>query len=151
MILFTQLVLLAHLAQATPCGGTAAARVEAADGLMVQLADAEDIDKAALLERARILLERTLEEEPGCVEAHVLKRKADGLVDEMQARSTLASMEEALARAGRILAEMEKSGIQDSAELEALRFQLAELGQRLPGDERVEGLAARAALIKVKR
>ena len=151
MFLVTPLLLWAHLAQATPCGEAATARTQAASELLAQLADAEAIDKAALLERARILLERTLEEEPGCGDARSLKEKADGLVDEMQARSTLAAMEEALVNADRMLKYMEKKGAGDPSDLEALRFQLAELGRRLPGDERVEALAARAARIKVDR
>ena len=58
-----------------------------------------------------------------------------------------AAREEVLARATRYVTAMEENGVTDHGDLEALRFQIAALGDHLPDDERVEELARRAAAL----
>ncbi len=130
-----------------PCTEIAAARVESAQGLVEESAEAPAIDRAAILERARILLERTLDEDPACQAASDLKIRADQLFEETEPLSSAAAMEETLHRASRRVAEMEQNGA-TAADLEALRFQVAALVDRLPGDVRALELARRAAEIR---
>ncbi len=145
MTILLLLSMLGPPASASDCSETATLRVDAAHELLLDAREAPAIDKAALLERARILLDRTLDEDPTCKSARALKAHADGLVTDVQALSTAAAREEVLARAEESLELLESEGVADPLTLETLRFQLAALGEVMVGDDRVEDLAARAA------
>jgi len=148
MPMMAMFLLVLPVAVAKPCDDAAQARVEAAQGLIDSLHKSHERDRAAVLERARILLERTLEAAPGCKAAHTLQQRADNMVGEVEAVSTRAALEEILADATRYVDTYEKEGVKNVADLEALRFQIAGLKDRLPGDERVDALAARAAALQ---
>ncbi len=150
MTILIALLWLTGTAEAGGCSADARARVDSAEQLMVEARQAPAVDKAAVLERARILLERTLKDDPNCRSAARLKTKADELKDDMEALSSAAAREEVLARATRYVTAMEENGVTDYASLEALRFQIAALGDYLPDDERVEDLARRAAALGEK-
>jgi len=121
-----------------------------AEGLIEGLDEAPALERAAVLERARILLEKTVRDAPGCTGAQVLKNRADSLVAETAGVSTQAALEQTLSDTTRIVADYEKEGVADAADIEALRFKIAALERRLDGDERVKALAVRAAGLQVK-
>ena len=139
------------VAAAAPCDEAAQARTEAAEALIEGLDETPALDRAAVLERARILLERTVRDAPRCKAAHALQKRADSLVAEMSEVSTEAALEQTLTDTTRIVTIYEKEGVRDPADIEALRFKIAALENRLAGDERVVALAVRAAALQVKR
>ncbi len=97
-------------AQAGACDDDAAARVEAADRLVDLAFDAEPVEKAPLLTRAIILLERTLEDAPGCADAEALRTHATKLHRDIEALSTAAALEDALVRVEADLVRFEAEG-----------------------------------------
>lgn len=150
MPMMAMFLLVWPIAASSPCDDAAQVRVEAAQGLIDSLEKTHERDRAAVLERARILLERTIEQAPGCTAAHTLQKQANALVGEVGAVSTRAALEEILVDATRYVEAYEKEGVKNAADLEALRFQIAGLRDRLPGDERVDALATRAAALEGK-
>jgi hypothetical protein len=151
MPMMAMFLLVLPVAASSPCDDAAQARVEVAQGLIDSLEKTSARDRAAVLERARILLERTIEQAPGCESARTLLDQAEAIVEEVAAVSSSAALEEILADATRYVEAYEKEGVKDPTDLEALRFQIAGLKDRLPGDERVDALAARAAALQDKR
>ena len=147
MPLLLYLLLLGTSQGEEPCTEIATARVASAHGLLEASVETAVIDRAAILERARVLLERTLEEDPTCEAATDLKHRADQLFEEAEPLSTAAAVEETLHRATRAAEQMEQNGT-TPPELEALRFQVAALVDRLPGDVRALDLARRVAAIR---
>ena len=150
MSLLGLFLLLHSPAEAGRCGPDATLRVDAARDLYEEAYEAAPIDKAALLERTLILLERTLEDEPGCKAAQKLLKRVDAVQADMEALSTAAALEQALLDAGERVADYEQGGVTDPEALQTLRFHLQALGQLLPDDERVLGLQARAAALQVQ-
>jgi len=151
MTILLSLALLGAPSFAAPCSETAAVRVDSAKGLLREAHDAPAVDKAALVERARILLERTLDDDPSCRRAEKLKDHADGLAEDVQALSTAAAREGVLARAAETLDVLEAEGVEDPLDVEALRFQLAALDEVMPDDDRVAALSQRAAALGGER
>jgi|GEM_PF-2831324 len=149
MLLLSLTLILSTPADSARCGPDASARVDAASDLIDQAFDADPIDKAAVLERARILLERTLEDEPDCRAAVKLKAHADGLHQDMEALSSAAAQEAVLVRAADTVTVWESGGVTDPDALQALRFQLAALHQLRPDDARVTDLNDRARALGV--
>jgi hypothetical protein len=143
-------LLLSAQADAARCSAAATARVDAAEDLLAQAYDAAPIDKAAILERSLILLERTLDDEPACKAAQKLKAHADTLHDDFEALSTAAALEQAIRDAEARVADAEDRGLADPEDLQTLRFHLKALSQLLPGDDRVDGLMTRAAALQVQ-
>ena len=139
--------LAASPAQARTCTGDATLRVDAARDLIDDAYEADPVDKAPLLTRAVILLERTVDDDAGCAPARKLLSQATRLQADFEALSSAAAQESALVRAEETLTAFETEGVDDAADLEALRFQLAALGQLLPGDARLAPLARRAAAL----
>jgi ABC-type histidine transport system ATPase subunit len=113
----------------------------------VGLEEIPETRKAMQVERARILLERVLSEEPKCGDATTLKKQADRLFEEVEVLSSNAAAEQVLARAERLVASLEGTEKVDPAELQATRFLIAALARRLPTEPKVLLLAERAAVL----
>jgi hypothetical protein len=144
-IVLSGLVLLPSARAGAPCNAGSIARVGAANDLLQALEQVPDARKAMQVERVRILLEKVLAEEPGCKVAADLNRKAGRLFEEIALLSSNAAAEKILERAIGLVGALEAAEVVDPAELQATRFLLAALARRLPKDERILALAARAA------
>lgn len=132
-------------AHAGKCSETALLRIEAAKSLLAQVPSTPAIDQSSVVERARILLEKVVDEEPRCKDAWVIKAEADGEVLTLTPVSRDANLEAAIAEAGSRLAELEAMSPRNAEQLEALRFFLHDLSSVAPDDKRVQDLASRAA------
>ncbi len=136
--------LLSGPAQADDCSQAALARIASAQTLLEQSLSTEDIDRSATVERARILLERTMEDDPGCRDARSLHRKASRMLRAAEPISQAASLEAALMHALERVEALEQAPEPARDEIEVLRFMLAELGRLYPeDDERITALVRR--------
>jgi len=127
------------------CNSISVARMESAQALLEGLKDVPDSRKAMQVERARILLEKTLKEDAACEPAKTLRGQADRIFVEIEHLSSDAAAEETLLRATSLVQALEAATEWDPAEVQATRFLIAALADRLPGDVRVPALAKRAA------
>ena len=134
-------------ALADTCDETALTRVEAADQLISTARTATALDQAPLLERAQILLEKTLEDDPSCDQAQTLLSLTETLKPEFQANSAAAAVDAIIVRAADTLTILERDGVTNPEVLETLRFQLAALARELGDTERVNSLTERAAAL----
>lgn len=134
-------------AQAGRCSETSLARIQSAQALLATVPQTPAIDQAGVVERARILLEKVVDDEPRCKDAWVVKAEADGTVLTVTPISREANLEEAVAEATARVEEMEKANPRDPEDLEVLRFFLADLEKAAPEDQRVKALASRAAVL----
>jgi hypothetical protein len=136
-------------AQADACEPLSVQRITSAQALLDQSLEAEAIDRASFVERARILLEHTQEDDAGCKAAKSLHKQATKMLKAAEPISQAASLEDALMHALERVEALERAAEPDPGEIEVVRFMLAELGNHYPDDERVDALVRRA--IEVQR
>lgn len=145
MILLSAMLFL-PVAQANPvCNETSLARLESARALLGDLEEVPDARKAMQVERVRILLEKVISTEPDCSDATQLKKEADRLFEEVEILSSSAALETVLTRAEGLVATLESAETVDPAELQATRFLIAALAQRLPTEPKILDLSERAS------
>ena len=132
-------------AHAGKCSVTALARIEAATALLAQVPSTPEIDQSSVVERARILLEKVVKEEPRCKDAWVIKSEADGTVLTLTPVSRDANLEAAVTEATERVVALEGASPPNPEHLEALRFFLHDLESIAPEDTRIKSLASRAA------
>lgn len=145
MILLSAMLFL-PIAQANPsCNETSLARLESARALLGDLEEVPDARKAMQVERVRILLEKVISTEPDCSDATQLKIEADRLFEEVEILSSSAALETVLTRAEGLVATLESAETVDPAELQATRFLIAALAQRLPTEPKILNLSERAS------
>lgn len=136
-------------AQADACKPISVQRIASAQALLDQSLEVEAIDRASMVERARILLERTSEDDAGCKSAKSLHKQAGKMLKAAEPISMAASLEDALMHALERVEALEQAAEPDHGEIEVVRFMLAELGNHYPDDERVDALVRRT--IEVQR
>lgn len=146
-------LLLVHLlalspVQADSCKPLSVQRIASAQALLDQSLEAEAIDRAATVERARILLERTQDEDGACKAAKALHRQASKMLKAAEPIAQAASLEEALIHALERVEALELASPADPGEIEVVRFMLAELGNHYPDDERVDALVRRTLAVQ---
>ncbi len=134
--------------QAADCFPLSADRIASAEALLDESLEAEAIDRASIVERARILLERVQDEDPGCKTAKSLHKQATKMLKAAEPVSQAASLEDALMHALERVEALEQAEQPDPAEIEVVRFMLAELGNHYPDDERVDALVRRAVAVQ---
>jgi hypothetical protein len=135
-------------ARAETCTPLSAQRLTAAEALLDQSLQVEAIDRASLVERARILLERTTEQDPACRSARSLHKQATRMLAEAEEVSRAASADEALIHALERVEALEQAAPAGREEIETVRFMLAELASHFPGDERVDALVRRTLAVQ---
>jgi hypothetical protein len=135
-------------ARAAGCTEMGLARVESARLLLAEAPEVPDIDRASLVERAIILLERTLEAEASCADARSVLKDAQKLLKKVTPVSVAADFEAAVAQASARLQDAEASHPRDPEEIETLRFMIASLLDIKPQDTRLLALARRAAALR---
>ncbi len=101
-----------------------------------------------MVERARILLERTSEEDADCKTAKKLHKQATKMLKAAEPISQAASLEDALIHALERVEALEQAEQPDPGEVEVVRFMLAELGRHYPDDERVDALVRRTLAVQ---
>jgi hypothetical protein len=144
---------LVHLLALAPvhadaCKPISVQRVASAQALLDQSLEAEAIDRASVVERARILLERTMDDDGGCKDAKQLHKQASKMLKAAEPISQAASLEDALMHALERVEALEQATQADPGEIEVVRFMLAELGRHYPDDERVDALVRRTVTVQ---
>ena len=147
MIFLASLMLFSVAEAEASCDETSALRIESARSLLGELDEVADARKAMQVERARILLEKVISAQPKCAEATKLKREADRLFEEVEVLSSNAAAGQVLERAERLLIALEETESPERSELQAVRFLIAALAQRLPDEPKVLDLATRARAV----
>ncbi len=135
-------------AKADPCNAASVQRIASAEALLDQSLEVEAIDRASMVERARILLERTQEDDADCKDAKKLHKQATRMLKAAEPISMAASLEDALVHALERVEALEQAVEPDPTEVEVVRFMLAELGNHYPGDERVDALVRRTVAVQ---
>ena len=134
--------------QAADCFPLSADRIASAEALLDESLEAEAIDRASIVERARILLERTQEDDADCKDAKKLHKHATRMLKAAEPISMAASLEDALMHALERVETLEQAEEPEPAEIEVVRFMLAELGNHYPGDERIDALVRRTVAVQ---
>ena len=142
-VLFLVPMLALAPAQADACTPISVQRIASAQVLLDRSLEAEAIDRASIVERARILLERTQEDDAGCKAAKSLHKQASKMLKAAEPISMAASLDDALMHALERVEALEQASEPDPGEVEVVRFMLAELGNHYPDDERVDALVRR--------
>jgi hypothetical protein len=135
-------------ADAGDCKPLSVQRIAAAQALLDQSLEAEAIDRASVVERSRILLERVQEEDKACRDAKKLHRQATRMLEAAEPISQAASLEDALIHALERVEALEQAEHPERGEIEVVRFMLAELGNHYPDDERVDALVRRTLAVQ---
>ena len=135
-------------ARADTCKPISVQRIASAQALLDQSVEVEAIDRSSMVERARILLERTQDDDPGCKTAKSLHKHATKMLRAAEPVSMAASLEDALMHALERVEALEQAEQPDPGEIEVVRFMLAELGNHYPDDERVEALVRRTVAVQ---
>jgi hypothetical protein len=148
----TTLILVPLLAMspvdAGACKPLSVQRIASAEALLQQSLEAEAIDRASVVERARILLERVEEEDQACGDAKKLHKHATKMLKAAEPISQAASLDDALMHALERVEALEQAEQADPGEIEVVRFMLAELGNHYPDDERVDALVRRTLAVQ---
>jgi hypothetical protein len=135
-------------ARADTCTDLSEQRLVAARALLDESIETAAIDRSSIVERARILLERTADEDPACKAAKSLHKQASRMLKEAEPISLAASADDALMHALVRVEALEQASTPDREEIETVRFMLAELGSHFPGDERVDALVRRVLAVQ---
>jgi hypothetical protein len=135
-------------AKADSCSTVSVQRIASAEALLDDSLEAEAIDRASIVERARILLERTQEDDADCKDAKQLHKHATRMLKAAEPISMAASLDDALMHALERVESLELAQEPEPAEIEVVRFMLAELGNHYPGDERIDALVRRAVAVQ---
>ncbi|MFH1464587.1 MAG: hypothetical protein ABIO70_09375 [Pseudomonadota bacterium] len=151
----TPLILVAVLslgaARADTCTDLSEQRLSSARALLDESLDTANtaaIDRSSIVERARILLERTADEDPSCKAAKSMHKQATRMLKEAEPISRAASADDALMHALERVEALEQAASPDREEIETVRFMLAELGSHFPDDERVDALVRRVLAVQ---
>ena len=135
-------------AQADTCKPLTVQRIASAESLMQRSLTAEAIDRASMVERSRILLERSLDDDPACRAVKSAHRCASRMLKAAEPISQAASLDDALMHALERVEALEQAEEPERDEIEVLRFMLAELGRHYPDDERVDALVRRTLVVQ---
>jgi hypothetical protein len=135
-------------ARADTCTDLSEQRLASARVLLDQSLETAAVDRSSIVERARILLERTSEEDPACKAAKSMHKQATRMLREAEPISLAASADDALMHALVRVEALEQAATPDREEIETVRFMLAELTGHFPGDERVDALVRRVLLVQ---
>ena len=135
-------------ARADSCNPMSVQRIASAEALLVQSLEADAIDRASFIERARILLERTQDDDTDCKAAKSLHKQATRMLKAAEPISQAASLDDALMHALERVEELEQAEDADPAEIEVVRFMLAELGNHYQDDERIDALVRRTVAVQ---
>ncbi len=135
-------------AHADACKPISVQRIASAQALLDQSLEAEAIDRASMVERARILLERTSQDDTGCKTAKSLHKQAGKMLAAAEPISVAASLDDALMHALERVEALELAAEPDRGEVEVVRFMLAALGSYYPDDERVDALVRRVIAVQ---
>jgi len=135
-------------AQADACKPISVQRIASAQALLDQSLEVEAIDRAGMVERARILLEKTQEDDVACKAAKSLHKQASKMLKAAEPISAAASLDDALMHALERVESLEHAEQPDPAEIEVVRFMLAELGNHYSDDERVDALVRRVIAVQ---
>ncbi len=134
-------------ATAAPCGPTAQARMTTAEDLVANLTTLEVDEQLNSVQRARDILERTAKDFPRCRAASRKSNEVRAIAIRIRPAAEAAAQNKAIERMGRRLGMLETEASPNRDQVRHMVRSVSALQSRYPGDERIEELTYRLALL----